>query len=82
MICLPCLEPYPHPVRCRRLWPEEAKGLSQEGPGGPAERAVVEGRADQRVLLFEEKYLVFMAYPLLVQASRIPEQERFLLWAW
>ena len=43
-----------HPFRCRRLWNEVARGLSEEGPSGSAEGAVVEGRADQRVLLLEE----------------------------
>ena len=54
MMSLPFREPYLHPFLCRRLWPLEAEGLSQEGPSGPAEGTVVEGRADQSALLFEE----------------------------
>ena len=37
-----------HPFRCYCLWPEVAEGLSQEGPSGPAEGAVVEGQRESR----------------------------------
>ena len=35
-----------HPFLCPRLWLLKAECLGQVGPGGPAEGAVVEGRAD------------------------------------
>ena len=50
----PFVAPSLNTFRCHRPWREVAGGLSQDGPSGSTEGAVVEGRADQHALLFEE----------------------------